>query len=833
MYIKIASRLFFLFLILLKIWKTGGAIMINKKRLTEQIGEYSLNGGNKFPRIEKLLKKYWESKPEVDIERARIYTDSYKESEGEDIIIRRAKAFKKYCEERQISISEDQLIVGDAAIKPRGGVVDPVFHCEWLREELDTISTRKQDPYYLSAENRRTLEEEIFPYWKGKTVSEHWIKQIPPYVREMAVKTGIIDVEIKTQSAAGETAPYWTMLVGKGLNEIKEEAIKTINSLDETNPDEYEKIKFFNASLLTLEGMSIYISRFSKLALEMAEMAEPQRKKELLQISDDCAHLEKYKPNSFRQGLQFVYFLLVGCLMEGNGPSYSPGRMDQYLYDLYNSDIEAGRLTQQGALELIEAFYIKASETSWFLSENACMYFAGYQPFHSIIVGGVDRHGRDSTNELSYLFVTAKMDVQLHGPSLCVRTHKQSPNEFMLHVAKLIKMGTGFPAIYNDEVAIKMMLLSGSTMEEARGYQMVGCVEPFVEGKMAKWSDGGHYNYAAAIEFVLTQGKSLINDNKQLGLLTGDPEKMSFTEIKEATKEQLKYMIKAISICANVNEKICAELTPYPFVSTLLDGTYKSGKDLTVGGVKYTVGPALIGTGIADLVNSLSAIRTHVFDKKTVTMRMLLEALRNNFSGYEDLRLMLMNTTPMYGNDHEEVDILAGEMTDYAYEVISSCKSWRGPNFISGLYPVSSHVPHGQVIGALPYGRFAGKALADGCSPNGGTDRDTATAVLKSVSKINHEVHTSGTLLNMRLDPASVKGEKGLYLITQLLRSFVDLNIYHIQFNVVNSETLRSAQDFPDEYRSLIVRVAGYSAYFTELCRDMQDDIINRTIHRS
>ncbi|MDO4833960.1 MAG: formate C-acetyltransferase/glycerol dehydratase family glycyl radical enzyme [Bacillota bacterium] len=805
--------------------------MLHINRTNEQKGNFSFDGENKFHRIEKLLERYWECKPEVDIERAQIYTESYKQTEGEDVLMRRAKAFYDYCANREINIPDNQLIVGDTAKHPRGGVVDPIFHGGWLSQEYDTISTRKQDPYILTPENKRILQEEIFPYWQGKSVSEHWLKQIPPYIRELAVKTGIIDVEIKTQSAAGETAPYWEMAMEKGLGQIKAEAKAIISDLDETDPEDYGKKTFIAASLITLEGMSLYIRRFAELAGKMAEETKGERKKELEQIAENCFHLIDNKPSTFWQGLQYIYFLLVGCLMEGNGPSYSPGRVDQYFYPLYDKDISEGNLTMAEALELIETFYIKTAETTWFLSENACMYFAGYQPFHSIIVGGVDKHGRDCTNELSYLFLTAKMDVQLHGPSLCVRTHKQSPEDFIIHVAKLARMGTGFPAIYNDEVAVKMMLLSGGTMEEARNYQMVGCVEPFIGGKMAKWSDGGHYNFASAMEFVLTNGHSLINENKLLGLETGNPEEMTFDEIKEAVKKQLEYMIKAISICACVNEKVCAELTPYPFVSTFLDGTYETGKDLTLGGVKYTIGPALIGTGIADLVNSLSAIRTHVYEKKDVSMHDLIEAIKNNFEGYEDMRLMLMNTTPMYGNDIEEVDVLAGEMTDFAYDVISSCKSWRGPAFISGLYPVSSHVPHGLVVGALPYGRFSGKALADGCSPNGGTDHEGPTSVLKSVSKVNHEVHTSGTLLNMRLDPASVEGELGLARISQIIHSFVDLNIYHIQFNIVSSETLKCAQKEPEKYKSLIVRVAGYSAYFTELCKDMQDDIINRTIH--
>ena len=805
--------------------------MLKLERTEKQMGNFSFDGENHFPRIERLLDEYWKQVPSVDVERARIYTQVFKETEGEDIIIRRAKGYKRYCEEREVRLPDDQLILGDTAIRPRAGAVCPEFHCGWLSQELDTIATRKQDPYATTPEVIRELKEEIFPYWEGKTVSEHWLRQIPAWVRELAVKTGIIDVEIKTQSAPGETAPYWEMLIKKGLGALKDEARSYIAKLDDSDPEDFAKINFYEASILTLEGLGTYSRRLGDLAKEEAEKADGARKEELLQMAENCYFLAENKPETFWQATQFIYLLLVGCLMEGNGPSFSPGRMDQYMYPFYEKDIEEGRLTMEKALELIECFYIKCAETTWFLSENAVMYFAGYQPFHSLIVGGINEKGIDATNELSYLYLTAKMDVQLHGPSMCVRVHKQSPQDFLIHVAKLARLGTGFPAIYNDESAIKMMLLSGGTMEEARNYQMVGCVEPFISGKMAKWSDGGHYNFAAAMEFVLTNGHSIMNDNRLLGLETGDPTEMTFDEIKEAVKKQLAYMIKAISICAHINEKLYFELTPFPFVSTLLDGTYESGKDLTAGGVKYTIGPALIGTGIADLVDSLSAIKTHVFDEKNVTMEELIKALENDFEGYEDMRQMLMNNTPMYGNDIPEVDILAEEMTDFAYHEIISHKSWRGPHYISGLYPVSSHVPHGLVVGALPYGRKAGTALADGCSPKGGTDHEGPTSVLKSVSKINHEVHTSGTLLNMRLDPVSVKGDTGLARIVQIIRTFVDLNIYHIQFNVVSSDTLKRAQVNPDKYKSLIVRVAGYSAYFTELCKEMQDDIIQRTIH--
>lgn len=805
--------------------------MLKQTKTLEQMGNFSFDGENKFPRIERLLEEYWRNKPSVDIERARIYTKSFKETEGDAMIIRRALAYKAYCEEREVRLPEDQLILGDTALNPRAGTVAPEFHCSWLSSEVDTIADRKQDPYATTPEIIRELKEEIFPYWKGKTVSEHWLKQVPPYIKELAVKTGIIDTEIKTQSAPGETAPYWIMLFEKGLGTLMEEAKDYIAKLDDANPEDFDKMNFYKASLITLEGLSAYSRRLGDLALEKSKDTPSPRKEELLAMAENCHWLAENSPKTFWQGLQFIWLILVGCMMEGNAPSYSPGRVDQYLCKYYEQDIAEGKITVEKALELIEAFYLKTAESTWFLSENAAMYFAGYQPFHSLIVGGIDKRGVDVTNELSYLFLTAKMDVKLHSPSVCVRVHKHSPEDFLQHVAKLARLGTGFPAIYNDESAIKMMLLSGGTMEEAREYQMVGCVEPFISGKMAKWSDGGHYNFASAMEFVLTNGRSLMNDNRLLGLQTGDPRDMSFEDMKGAVKKQLAYMIKAISICAHVNEKLYYEMTPFPFVSTLLDGTYDTGKDLTAGGVKYTIGPALIGTGIADLVNSLSAIQKHVFEDKTITMDKLIEAIENDFEGYEDIRLMLQNTTPMYGNDIEEVDLLAGEMTDFAYQEISGHKSWRGPAYISGLYPVSSHVPHGLVVGALPYGRKAGTALADGCSPKGGTDHDGPTAVLNSVAKINHEVHTSGTLLNMRLDPVSVAGDLGLARISSIIRTFVDLNIYHIQFNVINSEILRKAQDNPDKYKSLIVRVAGYSAYFTELCKEMQDDIIQRTTH--
>jgi formate C-acetyltransferase len=377
-----------------------------------------------------------------------------------------------------------------------------------------------------------------------------------------------------------------------------------------------------------------------------------------------------------------------------------------------------------------------------------------------------------------------------------------------------------------------MMLMNNASIEDARDYCLVGCVEPYIPGKMSKWTDGGHYNYGSAMEMALTNGVSIMNDGRCLGIRTGDPAGMSFDEFKHAVKTQLAYYIKQIATACHICERLHAEYTPYPYMSSMIDGCIESGTDITQGGAELTIGPAFIGTGIADLANSLSVIKQFVYDDKKIKMSDLVKAIRANFKGYEDMRAMLENKGRHYGNDDDYVDEFVREMTDFAFREIRKYRSYRGPEYISGLYPVASHVPHGEVVSALPYGRLQGLPLADGCSPKGGTDVKGPTAVLKSVSKINHDSHVAGTLLNMRLDPLTSLGDAGRERIVSLIRTFVDLNIYHVQFNIISSDLLRTAQLHPKEHRSLIVRVAGYSAFFTELCEEMQDDIIQRTIQK-
>ena len=795
-------------------------------------GQITQDSKARYPRTNRLLERFFNIRPQLCIERAEIYTKSFRETEGESEIIRRAKAFKRTCTEKSIFIADDELIVGGAATVPRAAVFCPEHSANWLKNELDELSARKQDPYDVDDVQKEKLRSEIFPYWLDKDISNRWLHQIPDEVKEIAVKTGIIDIEIKTQSGPGEISPGVKKVLNKGFEGIKNDAEKELFKLDPVDPKNFEKINFYRAVILCMEGIIILSERYSQLAKEMALSEQnDQRKKELLRISENLNWAPAKPARNFWEALQAMYILQIGCYLEANGPSYSPGRVDQLFYPYYYQGIKEGSLNDEEALELIECLYLKFAENTWFLSSNAAMYFAGYQPYENICVGGVTRDGKDATNELSYLFLTAKMEVRLHAPSLSVRVHKQSPEKFLSAVAELSQVGTGFPAIHNDEVTIKMMLINGANIEDARDYCLVGCVEPYIPGKMSKWTDGGHYNYGSAVEMALTNGISVMNQNRLLGLQTGNPTQMSFEGLIEAVKKQLAYFIKNIATACHICERLHEEYTQYPYVSSTIDGCIESGRDITSGGAELTIGPAFIGTGIADLADSLSVIKELVYDKKLISMQILIDAIKNNFNGYEELKMIIEANGRFYGNDDDFADEFVRQMTDFAYQQITQYSSYRGPHYISGLYPVASHVPHGLVVSALPYGRLAGTPLADGCSPKSGTDMNGPTAVLKSVSKINHESHVAGTLLNLRLDPITSKGAEGNARIISLIRSFIDLNIYHIQFNIISSEILKEAQKNPKQFKSLIVRVAGYSAFFVELCEEMQNDIINRTIH--
>lgn len=746
--------------------------------------------------------------------------------------MRRALALKRVCEDKSVSILADELIVGMAAFQPRAAVICPEIAWKWLDKELDTIATREQDPYEITEVQKATLREEVFPYWRGRSMAEYYLANLPPDTKGIAVETGIIDVELKSENGPGEFSPgYGNILMKKGFAGIARDAQERAETLDAADPDSYDKIRFLESVVIVCEAAKTLAERYAGEAERLAQTSSAERARELHDIADVCQRIGQHPPRTFREALQLIWLTQVLLLLEENAPSYSPGRMDQYLYPLYQADVQQGRLTPQDALELLECLWIKTAGMTWILNENASKYFAGYMPFQNINVGGRTSTGDDATNELSYMMVQASMNVRLHQPSLSAFIHDGTPDEFLRHICKLIRLGTGFPALHSESATINMMRRKGIPPGEEMEYCMVGCVEPNIHGKMSQWSDGGHYNFGAAVQFALDNGRNWA-DGRLLGVQTGDATRFAtFEEIKDAVKQQLRYCIRHIAIANLVAQKGHAIFLPKPLASALVECCVESATDIMHGGAKYNAGPAFIGTGVADLVDSLAAIRTLVYEEGRVSMAELIAALRDDFSADEGLRQMLINRAPKYGNDDPEADDLATEFTDFVAEEVESHKGLFGCATINGLYPVSSHVPHGKVVAALPSGRHAWTPLADGCSPFHGYDKHGPTASIKSVARIHHDRHTAGTLLNMKLSPELVKDDRGLDNLAALVRTFFDLGGYHIQFNVVTAATLRAAQHDPDQYQGLIVRVAGYSAYFADLCREMQDDIIDRTEH--
>jgi pyruvate formate-lyase/glycerol dehydratase family glycyl radical enzyme len=785
-------------------------------------------------RVARLRDQYFTFRPAICLERARSYTRSFQETEGRATGVRRALALKRVCEDKSVTILDGELIVGMPAFQPRGAVICPEISWQWLEKELDTIGTREQDPYDITDEQKRILREDIFPYWRGRSMAEYFLANLPSDTKAIAVETGIIDIELKSENGAGEFSPgYANILMKKGFGGIARSAKEKAATLDAADPDAYDKIRFLQSIVIVCEAAKILADRYAAEAERLAGTSSPERARELREIAEVCRWVGANPPRTFRDALQLIWFAQVLLLLEENAPSYSPGRMDQYLYPLYRADVDEGRLTSGEALELLECLWIKTAGMTWILNENASKYFAGYIPFQNINVGGRTADGRDATNELSYMMVQASMDTRLHQPSLSAFIHDDTPDDFLIHICKLIRLGTGFPALHSESATIEMMRRKGIPPEEEMEYCMVGCVEPNIHGKMSQWSDGGHYNFGAAVQFALDNGRNWA-DGRFLGAPTGDATRFAtFEDFKDAVKEQLRFFIRQIAIANLVAQKGHAIFLPKPLSSALVEGCVESGVDIMHGGAKYNAGPAFIGTGVADLVDSLAAVRKLVYEDDALSMADLIAALRSDFAVDGGLQQMLINRAPKYGNDVPGVDQLATEFTDFVADEVESHKGLFGCATINGLYPVSSHVPHGKVVAALPSGRRAWTPLADGCSPFHGYDKNGPTASMKSVAAIHHSRHTAGTLLNMKLNPELVKDDRGLGNLAALIRTFFDLGGYHIQFNVVTGATLRAAQEDPEQYKGLIVRVAGYSAYFADLCREMQDDIIARTEHMS
>jgi formate C-acetyltransferase len=788
------------------------------------------------PRIERLRQSYFQNVPTVCTCRARTYTEVYKETEGEPTVIRRGKAFKQYCEEKPIVIQDDELIVGSPGCRPRYVTLVPDYAWQWILDELDTFATRAQDPYLISEEQKRELREEIIPYWKGKSLYEYWLGHVPAETKKLMYRTNLGGAEFKLIRGMGHAAPgYGNVVFPKGFKGIEETARQTLSKLSYENPLDHEKIHFLEAVILCCQGMKILGERHAQEAQRLAAIEkERERKQELSEIAEICDWVPYNPPRTFHEAAQTCWFVQLGTKMTQASTSHGLGRFDQYMYPYYERDIKEGRLTKEKAQEIIECLWVKNAEIIPVTTMYQSRHFAGYVSSQNANAGGLTREGADATNELSYMCLQATADVRLNSPSLTVRVHKNTSDNFLIKAAEVIRLGGGMPQVHNDDVGIKMMLACGTTIEDAYDYDVRGCSEAQVQGKMWKYSDAGALNMGAALEWALNDGYSRVLPGKERwGLPTHDPRKFkTYEELEEAFKQQLAYLTRHECIANMIIEEAHAVVCPEPYVSSLFEGPVERGVDYLRGGCLYNVGPAPQFTGLADVSNSLAAIKKFVFDEKTLTMDELINALNSNFAGREDLRLRLFNRGPKYGRDDDYADEIVRKVADFCAEEPRKYISMRGCKFISGMYPVSANTPLGMAVGALPSGRKAGMPLADGISPQQGTDR-SPTEVVKSVTKFDMSRHLDGGMLNMKFNPSVLAGENGLKNFVSLIRSFLDRGGWHIQFNVIDATTLRDAQQHPGKYPTLMVRVAGYSAYFNDLCRETQDDIISRVEHTS
>lgn len=783
-------------------------------------------------RIEEFKAAYIAAKPSISVKRAVAFTQSHKNSEGEAIIIRRAKAFRDVCGHIPVTIFDQELIVGSISEFRKSGIICPEYSWKWVNDEMDSFESRNQDPYCIDTATKEILRQEIFPYWQGKSLEETFLSRINPETAKLLIDTGIIDNDSKWRNAVGEvTADYQDVIFKKGFGGLRNEALAHLQKLEPTSAEALEKMDFYQAAVLVCEGIITLACRYSVKAAELAQREnDAVRKQELLDISAICRKVPEHPPETFAEAIQMVWFTQLGSILSENSLALNLGRFDQYMYPYFAQDKQAGRITAEKAQELIEALWIKLSEWVWAISSNTAKFFAGYNSFQNLTVGGRLRDGRDATNEVSYMCLKATENVKTHQPGLSVRIHPDSPEEFLLAVCKLVSAGTGFPAIHNDRTGSQMLLAAGLSPEDARDWSNCGCVVPHFR-KIGEWTSAVNVNFAAAMEYVLNAGKSRVT-GKVMGLTEQAADFPGYEQVKTAFYGELANLIKHSVAGSITAQKIHAEMVPRPYLSLLVDGCMAKGKDLSKGGAQYNLGPVLTGIGVADAANSLAVIKKLVFEEKKYTLSEVCRALEADWEGYEELRREAL-ACPKYGNDDDYVDSIAVEMTDSYHREVTAYKDYFGSPFNSAFMGISNYIPAGSVIGATPDGRKAGSPLTEGVSPHAGTDLTSPTAAMRSAAKINHDVHSGGTLLNIKLAPELLKTERNLKNLASIIRAYFALGAFHVQFNVISTETLRKAQEQPEDYRDLLVRVAGYSTQFVNLSREAQDAIIARTTYES
>ena len=827
----------------------------------------------KSARITRLVDHLYEKMPVIESARAKLITESYQATEGEPMITRRAEAFAHILRHIPIIIRDEELIVGSSTIAPRGCQTYPEFSYQWLEDELDTVETRSADPFYIAEETKQELRE-VHKYWKGKTTSELATSYMAPEAIK-AIEHNIFTPGNYFYNGVGHVTVKYEEVLAIGYEGIMAKAQAELDRCQVGDGDYARRSHFLNAVILSCQAVMEYAQRYAALAEKMAaDCSDPVRRNELEVIALNCSRVPAKGAGSFYEACQSFWFVQQLIQLESSGHSISPGRFDQYMYPYYKKDLENGNITREFAQELMDCIWVKLNDLNKCRDAASAEGFAGYSLFQNLIAGGQNKDGEDVTNDLSIMCIQASMHVHLPQPSLSVRVWNGSPHEFLIKAAELTRTGIGLPAYYNDEVIIPALQNRGLSLEDAREYNIIGCVEPQKAGKTDGWHDAAFFNMCRPLELVFSNG---MDKGEQVGIATGDVTEMTtFEEFYDAYKKQMDYFISLLVNADNAIDVAHAERCPLPFLSCMVDDCIKRGISVQEGGAVYNfTGPQ--GFGIANMADSLYAVRQLVYRDKKVSMEEYKEALLWNYgkgidsetaadmtasilkemerqgraidenavksvletvmtmkpsedqkARFEEIHHMI-DEVPKFGNDIPEVDYFARDVAYTYTRPLQNYKNPRGGQFQAGLYPVSANVPLGGQTGATPDGRYAHTPVADGVSPSAGKDVNGPTAAANSVARLDHFIVSNGTLFNQKFHPSALAGREGLEKFTALIRSYFDQKGMHMQFNVVDRDTLLDAQKNPEKYKHLVVRVAGYSALFTTLSRSLQDDIIRRT----
>ena len=827
----------------------------------------------KSPRIKKLVDALYAQMPQIEADRAVLITESYRQTEGEPINTRRAKAFKHILENIPITIRDNELIVGSATKAPRGCQVFPEYSFEWLEAEFDTVEKRVADPFYISEETKATLSE-VYKYWKGKTTSELATSYMSDEAK-IAIEHNMFTPGNYFYNGIGHVTVDYPKVLAVGYTGIINEAKDAICKLSQGDADYSKRKAFLDAVIMSCEAVIHYAHRYAELAASMAKTELcVYRKKELEEIAAACRNVPQFGAQSFREACQSFWFVQMLLQIESSGHSISPGRFDQYMYPYYKKDLDAGVINREEAQELMDCIWVKLNDLNKCRDAASAEGFAGYSLFQNLIAGGQDKNGKDATNDLSFMSITATEHVFLPQPSFSVRVWNGTPHEFLLRAAELTRTGIGFPAYYNDEVIIPALQSRGLTLQDARDYNIIGCVEPQKAAKTDGWHDAAFFNMCRPLEMVFSNG---MDKGVQIGPKTGSIEDLrTYEDFENAYRAQMNYFIELLVNADNAIDLAHGERCPLPFQSCMVADCIGRGKSLQEGGAIYNfTGPQ--GFGIANIADGMYAVKKLVYEDKKYTLAFFKEALDNNYGKDMDSQMAAKLTKQVveavvkagkdvseddikniyltvktnkcsdedkkkydallsdiaslekFGNDNDEIDSFAREMAYTYTKPMESYNNPRGGMFQAGLYPVSANVPLGAQTGATPDGRLAFTPVADGVSPSAGKDIKGPTAAANSVSRLDHYIASNGTLFNMKFHPSALEGISGLESFVALVRGYFDQKGSHVQFNVVSRETLRDAQKHPEKYKSLVVRVAGYSALFTTLSKGLQEDIINRT----